>query len=84
MMLIPCPWCGARDEAEFVCGGERGVRRSGAPDAFDDAAWLDRMMMRDNRRGAHVELWWHAKGCGTWFAITRDTLTHEIAAGPPA
>ncbi len=81
MMLIPCPWCGPRDESEFVCGGERVQPRSEAV-ALGDDAWLERMMIRANRRGAHVETWWHAKGCLAWFAITRDTLTHEIADKP--
>ena len=84
MMLIPCPWCGPRDEAEFACGGERIARRPGEPDALDDAAWLDRMLLRDNRRGPHVEMWWHIKGCGTWFALTRDTVTHAVGAAPQA
>jgi Sarcosine oxidase, delta subunit family len=22
MLLIPCPWCGEREETEFRCGGE--------------------------------------------------------------
>ena len=84
MMLLPCPWCGPRDEAEFVCGGERIAPRPEDPAALDEAAWLTRLLLRDNRRGPHVERWWHAKGCGTWFAITRDTVTHELAGEPPA
>jgi heterotetrameric sarcosine oxidase delta subunit len=83
MMHIRCPWCGPRDESEFVCGGERVAPRPSDPATFDDDAWLDRMMNRDNRRGVHVEMWWHAKGCLTWFAITRDTVTHEIMEPSP-
>ena len=26
MLLIPCPWCGERDETEFSYGGQAGVR----------------------------------------------------------
>ena len=83
MMLIPCPWCGPRHEAEFVSGGERIARRPEDPAALDDEAWLARMMLRTNRRGRHVEMWWHAKGCGMWFPVERDTVSHEIepAAG---
>ena len=27
MLLIPCPWCGERDETEFRCGGEAHIAR---------------------------------------------------------
>jgi sarcosine oxidase subunit delta len=36
--------------------------------------------MRDNPRGLHFERWLHLYGCGLWFHIARDTLTHEIKA----
>ncbi len=78
MLLIPCPFCGPRHEAEFVCGGERLTTRPMPPQAIADEAWLTRMMTRENRRGPHTEMWWHAKGCGLWFPIQRDTLTHEL------
>ncbi len=25
MLLIPCPWCGPRDETEFTYGGEAHI-----------------------------------------------------------
>ncbi|HEX9342090.1 MAG TPA: sarcosine oxidase subunit delta, partial [Actinomycetota bacterium] len=25
MLLLPCPWCGPRDEAEFRYGGQAGI-----------------------------------------------------------
>jgi sarcosine oxidase subunit delta len=27
MLLIACPHCGPRDEAEFVCGGQTDIAR---------------------------------------------------------
>ncbi|MDE0284484.1 MAG: sarcosine oxidase subunit delta, partial [Gammaproteobacteria bacterium] len=27
MLLIPCPWCGPRNEDEFLNGGEADKRR---------------------------------------------------------
>jgi heterotetrameric sarcosine oxidase delta subunit len=32
MMLIPCPWCGPRNQIEFTYGGDATVRRP-PPDA---------------------------------------------------
>jgi len=84
MMLLPCPWCGPRHEAEFAAGGERIMKRPDDPAALDDDAWLERMMVRTNRRGRHVEMWWHVKGCGSWFALERDTVTHDIQAAKDA
>lgn len=84
MLLIPCPHCGPRDEAEFIYGGDATVRRPdhGAP----DAAWMDYVFLRDNPRGVHREVWWHSLGCRRWLMVERDTLTHKIlgAAEPEA
>ena len=27
MMLIPCPWCGPRNQVEFTYGGDATVKR---------------------------------------------------------
>jgi sarcosine oxidase, subunit delta len=79
MLLIPCPWCGDRHETEFVCGGEAVKPREQAIAArLGDDAWIDYLTNRENRRGPHREFWWHARGCGQWFVLRRDTLTHEF------
>lgn len=78
MLLIPCPWCGPRDEIEFRCGGQSHIARPG-PDA-DDGAWARYLFERLNPRGAHLERWVHAYGCRRWFIVARDTLTHRIEA----
>jgi len=77
MLLIPCPWCGPRDEAEFRCGGEGHIARPD-PDTASDAVWADYLFHRDNTKGAQAERWHHRHGCGQWFNVVRDTVTHEI------
>lgn len=79
MILISCPWCGTRDQTEFHYGGDAGPVRP-APDDGDAAAWFDYVHLRDNPRGPHRELWFHAHGCRQWLEVTRDTLTHEVLA----
>ena len=81
MLLIPCPWCGPRDEIEFTYGGEAARPRPVDPDLLDDAQWAQFLFMRRNVRGAHHERWNHAAGCRRWFSLTRDTLTHAIVPG---
>jgi sarcosine oxidase, subunit delta len=76
MLRIPCPYCGIRDEPEFVFGGSSHVQRP-AVDA-SDAEWTDYLYFRDNPAGVHFERWVHAYGCGRWFNIARNTLSHEI------
>jgi sarcosine oxidase subunit delta len=76
MMQIACPWCGVRDEPEFICGGTAGIARP-ALDASDQR-WGEYLFFRDNPKGIHHERWRHAYGCGQWFNVARNTMTHEI------
>ena len=62
MMQISCPWCGTRDEREFVCGGTTHLSRP--PLQCDDRAWGEYLFFRDNPKGLHLERWRHAYGCG--------------------
>jgi heterotetrameric sarcosine oxidase delta subunit len=78
MLLIPCPFCGPRDEIEFRYGGEAGIVRPKDPDALSDAAWAEYLHMRDNPKGRLHERWFHVHGCRRWFTLTRSTITHEI------
>jgi sarcosine oxidase, subunit delta len=80
MLLIPCPWCGPRDETEFRAGGEAHIARPSDPDALDDAAWADYLFMRRNPKGPHRERWVHVAGCRRWFNVERDTVSHKIIA----
>lgn len=80
MLLIPCPWCGPRDEAEFHYGGEAHVARPIGPEAAGDAPWADYLFMRNNPKGPFRERWMHAAGCRRWFNLLRNTATHRILA----
>ncbi len=80
MLLIPCPWCGPRDETEFTYGGEAHRARPAEPAALDDPAWADFLFMRANTKGRYRERWMHGHGCRRWFNVVRDTATNEIVA----
>ena len=79
-MLIPCPFCGARDLSEFAYLGDATPTRPdpAAPDAM--RAFHDYVYLRDNPAGPHREFWHHVAGCRSWLIVTRDTLSHEILA----
>jgi heterotetrameric sarcosine oxidase delta subunit len=79
MLLLPCPWCGERDEVEFSYGGQAGVAYPADPAALSDEEWAAYLFVRDNPKGPFRERWAHTHGCRRWFELTRDTLTNEIA-----
>jgi sarcosine oxidase subunit delta len=88
MMQIPCICCGLRDENEFVCGGTAHVQRPAL--GAGDEEWAHYLFFRDNPKGLHLERWRHVQGCGRWFNVARDTVSHEImrvypitGPGPP-
>ncbi len=76
MMQIPCIHCGPRDESEFACGGTSHLVRPALEQS--DQAWGEYLFFRDNPKGLHFERWRHAQGCGQWFNLVRNTVTHEI------
>jgi sarcosine oxidase, subunit delta len=78
MLLIPCPWCGPRDEIEFAYGGQAHIRRPPDPEALDDAAWGEHLFLRDNPNEVFAERWVHRAGCRRWFNLLRDTVSHEL------
>jgi len=88
MLIIPCPWCGPRDEVEFHCGGEAHIERPADPAALNDQEWADYLFMRNNPKGRFAERWVHNAGCRRWFNLIRDTTSHKILAvyrsGEPA
>jgi heterotetrameric sarcosine oxidase delta subunit len=77
MIQIPCPHCGPRAQVEFSYGGDATVTR---PDPATTGAgeWLDRLYLRDNPRGPHLEWWQHTGGCRAWIKVRRDTATHAV------
>ena len=83
MLLIPCPWCGPREETEFSYGGEACIARPQNPSALSDQEWGDYLFMHENTRGRHFEQWCHSAGCRRWFEIARDTVTYHIDDSAP-
>ena len=80
MLLIPCPYCGERDETEFSYGGEAHIARPKEPETLSDEEWADYVFMRPNSKGVLLERWVHSHGCRRWFNLARDTVTYEIHA----
>ena len=78
MLRITCPFCGPRNESEFVHGGAAKSRRPEDPADVSDAAWVDYLTVPVNPMGPVRELWWHVRGCGRWITLSRDTVTHDI------
>ena len=77
MLLINCPFCKNRNETEFVYGGPVGVTRPD-PNISSDTEWVEYLTLVPNPTGPVQEYWWHVRGCGKWFTITRNTVTHDI------
>lgn len=78
MLRIACPYCGLRDQPEFRFGGQSHITR---PDLdASDRTWADYLFNRENPKGMHYERWLHESGCGRWFNVARDTVTHQIRA----
>ena len=86
MLQIRCPYCGVRDEVEYRYGGQSHIARPGPQ--VGERQWSEYLFVRDNPKGRHFERWCHSFGCGQWFNLARDTVTHEILAvyrmGEPA
>jgi sarcosine oxidase subunit delta len=78
VLRIPCPFCGVRDETEFVYGGESHIARP--PADAEDRTWSEYLYVRRNAKGIFYERWHHARGCRQWFNVARDNVTHEIRA----
>lgn len=76
MLLLDCPFCGPRAEIEFTCGGRSHVQRP--PLQATDAEWAQYLFFQPNPKGLLRERWRHVAGCGLWFNVERDTVTHAI------
>lgn len=80
MLMIPCPYCGERDEHEFGYGGEAHIARPDidAAEKMTDAEWADFVFHRTNTKGVFLERWVHSGGCRKWFNAARNTATNEL------
>lgn len=85
MMLITCPHCGPRAQAEFTY--ERTADSVFQPDA-DPTLAMEQLFTRANPRDLDDEIWRHTFGCRGWLVMTRHRVTHVIkairAVGPEA
>ena len=81
MLVIDCPYCGPRVQAEFTYGGADLARP--ADDASSEA-WFAYVYLRENPKGPHAELWQHSAGCRAWLRVRRDTRTHDVLGVEPA
>lgn len=84
MLLVPCPICGERPEAEFTYAGEAHIARSADPSAQDDEAWGGFLYARTNPKGDHAERWRHTHGCGRFFNAIRNTHSDIFVATYPS
>ncbi len=80
MLIIPCPWCGERDESEFSYGGL--ARPLPSLDA-DAAAWRHALYSCDNPMGWREELWFHGFGCRQWIVVRRHTVSQKVVDSRP-
>ena len=77
MLLLACPHCGPRAQAEFAF--DRALDAVLPLDATPEDA-VARLYARDNPRGWSWELWRHTAGCGAFLRLRRHTVTHEVQA----
>ena len=79
MIIMTCPYCGeARSEEELTYGGEAEVVRPTPPESASDQEWTDYLYFRTNPKGVHQEQWCCSAGCGQWFKVARDTVSHKV------
>jgi heterotetrameric sarcosine oxidase delta subunit len=81
MLLLPCPYCGPRDEGEFHYGGP--LRAMPPMDGTADAAAWQAALGTGAPLGGHPggplrEIWYHASGCACWITLSRDLVSHHI------
>ncbi|MEO3385418.1 sarcosine oxidase subunit delta [Mesorhizobium sp. CAU 1741] len=79
MQLFSCPFCGSRDETEFVFGAEAGKTRPEPAAEVSADTWGRYLHFADNPRGPTREIWQHVT-CGEFFLMERDTVSHAVAA----
>ena len=76
MLTLPCPFCGQRDESEFV---NAGPTNSSRPDAnVSDAEWVDWLTVPENPIVFVEEIWCHAMVCVNGFTIKGHSVTDEF------
>ena len=79
MQIFTCPFCGPRDETEFHYGAEAGKVRPEPAGEVSAESWSEYLYMKKNPKGLTREIWVHVT-CGEFFAMERDTVSHEVIA----
>ena len=77
MLLIPCRYCGPREESEFVYGGS-AIKFPVMDASASLKSWHEVIHLRENPAGLLLELWYHDAGCECWMEVIRNTSTHLI------
>jgi len=78
VILLPCPYCGPRNDVEFRYVGE--LRPRPDPNEADPHEWRSYLYGRQNRAGWVTESWFHRAGCGRYLVVERDTVTNDVRA----
>lgn len=88
MQRFPCPFCGQRDEREFLFVAEAGKTRPDTTDTTDprhrisDEDWARYLHAIRNDKGAVREVWMHLT-CGELFVLERDSTTMAVIRSIP-
>ena len=80
MLLIICPHCGPRADAEFTHRGEIVPRPEVDP---TPEQWRSYLYERANPAGVQAERWFHTHGCRRFSDVERSTITNEITSVKP-
>ncbi len=77
MQIFPCPFCGPRDEREFLFVTEAGKVRPDTTRKISDEEWARYLYAIRNDKGAVREVWMHIT-CGALFVLERDSVTMDV------
>lgn len=75
MLLVVCPHCGPRNDAEFTYQGEVVAR---PPVDADPTTWRRYLYIKQNVSDWQTERWFHTSGCRRFLEVERHTATNEI------
>jgi sarcosine oxidase subunit delta len=75
MLLIPCPYCGERDESEFDYGG-RAVEFPVLSAPRDE--WHRALHLSCDAGEDADEYWYHSAGCERWIRLRRNLASHDF------
>ena len=77
MQVFPCPFCGPREEHEFLFAAEAGKVRPEPAEAVSDEDWAAYLHFHKAPEGEAEEVWFH-RTCGAYFVMKRDTVTRAV------